>query len=205
VLAGFGCLAAAAAISPLLSLPVKSARAGNNGRSGDVVLGSPDAQIVMIEYFSLSCPHCAEFHKTVFPDLQRTYVDTGNVRFIFRDFPLSWPALEAAILLHCAESTRFGKLQSALFKTAREWNVAKTSLTALAKIGEEHGVERARFKRCVNDGALERQILESYRFANEELGVTGTPTFFINGEKHVGGMSFETLTDTFDAILNSDA
>lgn len=203
VLAGFVSLAGAAMFTPLVSLSATSATVEFLERPGDIAMGDPEAPIVMLEYYSLNCPHCAAFHKIVFPDLKRTYIETGKVRFVFRDFPLSWPALEAAVLLHCAGPDLYFGLQDALFKSAREWNVAEGSLQALAGIGEEHGVERAEFKRCLEDGAFERQVLESYKFANEEVGVDGTPTFVINGEKHVGGMSFETLSELFDGLSNT--
>lgn len=204
LLVGLGRLFGAAAVLPLASVMTKPAEAESlEDKPGDMALGDPDAPIVMIEYFSLSCPHCAAFHRLVLPKLKSEYIETGTVRFVFRDFPLNWTAVQAAILTHCAEPDRYFALQDALFEAAGKWKAAETPLKALAKIGEEHGVERSKFKRCLEDGTLERQVLESYRFANNELGVDGTPTFFINEEKHVGGMSFETLSEKFEELLNT--
>ena len=166
-------------------------------RPGDVVLGQSDAPITMVEYYSLNCPHCAAFHAQIFPQLKADYVDTGKVRFVLRDFPLSWAALEAAILTHCAKPEDFLAVQEALFHSIRQWSGEGSSLLPIAKVGEANGVERATFKKCIEDGALEAEILANYQHAAETLGVSGTPTFFINGEKHVGGISLERLAEVF--------
>ena len=164
-------------------------------RPGDMVIGSADAPVTMIEYYSLNCPHCAVFHKQMFPALKAQFIDTGQVRFVIRDFPLNWAAVEAAILTHCAEPERFLAVQDALFANPRLWSGAESTLLAIAEIGESVGITRAEFKSCIEDGALEKQVIESYEFATKELGVEGTPTFFINGEKHVGGVSLERLAE----------
>ena len=172
-------------------------------RPGDVAFGRAGAPITMVEYYSLNCPHCAVFHARIFPHLLADYIETGKLRFVFRDFPLSWAALEAAILTHCAAPEDFLAVQEALFDSISQWSGTGSSLLAIAKIGEANGVERAAFKHCVEDGALQRQVLENYKHANETLGVDGTPTFFINGEKHVGGMSLQRLADVFAELLES--
>ena len=204
LLARLGRLFGALAVMALVfSMPPAAGGESLDGKAGDKAFGDADAPIVMIEYYSLNCPYCAAFHRLVFPPLKAAYIETGKVRFVFRDFPLNWTALEAAILTHCAAPERYLALQNALFENARAWNGAEAPLQALAKIGAEHGVERATFKRCLEDGRLERQVLEAYEFASEELGVDSTPTFFIDGEKHVGGMAFETLSEKLDALLRA--
>lgn len=170
-------------------------------RPGDVVLGAADAPITMVEYYSLNCPHCAAFHAQIFPTLKADFVDTGKVRFVFRDFPLSWAALEAAILTHCAKPEDFLRVQDALLHSIRQWSGEGSSLLPIAKVGEANGVERASFKKCIEEGALEAEILANYQHAAETLGVSGTPTFFINGEKHVGGVSNERLAEIFGELL----
>ena len=186
----------------LLAAIIRPAAAGAlEARPGDVVLGAADAPITMVEYYSLNCPHCAAFHAQILPGLKADYVDTGKVRFVMRDFPLSWAALEAAILTHCAEPEEFLAVQEALFHSIRQWSGEGSSLLPLAEIGEANGVERASFKKCIEDGALEAEILATYKHAVENLDVGGTPTFFINGEKHVGGISLERLAEIFAELL----
>ena len=123
-------------------------------RPGDMALGQVDAPITMIEYYSLNCPHCAVFHKEIFPTLKAQYIDTGRVRFVFRDFPLNWAAVEAAILTHCAGPERYLAVQDALFASLRQWSGADSTLLAVAKIGETVGVTRAEFKPCVDSVEL---------------------------------------------------
>ena len=182
-----------------LAALVRPAAAGSMAaRPGDMVFGSPDAPVTIIEYYSLNCPHCAVFHRDMFPALKADFIDTGQVRFVFRDFPLNWAAVEAAILTHCAGRERYFAVQDALFASLRQWSNAESTLLAVAEVGESVGVTRAEFKPCVEDGVLVKQVVESFEFANfefanKELGVGGTPTFFINGEKHVGGISLEHL------------
>ena len=173
---------------------VRPAAAGSmEAKPGDMVFGSADAPVTVIEYYSLNCPHCAVFHKQIFPALKAEFIDTGQVRFVFRDFPLNWAAVEAAVLTHCAGPERYFAAQDALFASLRQWSSAESTLLAVAEVGESVGVTRAKFKPCVEEGALVKQVIESFEFANQELGVEGTPTFFINGEKHVGGISMEHL------------
>ncbi len=164
-----------------------------DARLGDMVFGSADASVTMIEYYSLNCSHCAAFHKETFPSLKTDYIDTGKLRFIFRDFPLNWPAAEAAILTHCAGPERFLAAQNALFGSYRRWSSATPSILEVAEIGESFGVTRAEFKVCVEAGDLQQQVIESFEYANGTLGIESTPTFFINGVKHVGGISLERL------------
>jgi protein-disulfide isomerase len=168
-------------------------------RPGDMAFGSADAPVTMIEYYSLNCSHCAAFHREVFPELKARYIDTGKVRMVFRDFPLNWPAAEAAMLTHCAGPERFLAVQHALFETYRRWSAATPSLLAVAEVGESVGVTRAEFKACLETDDLQDQVIASFNFANETLGVSGTPTFFINGEKHVGGISPERLAEIVDS------
>lgn len=180
----------------LAAAVLRPVAAGNmDARPGDMVFGQASAPVTMIEYYSLNCPHCAEFHKQVFPALKAKYIDSGEVRFVFRDFPLNWAAVEAAVLAQCAGRERYLAVQDALFASLHQWSRAEPSLLAIAEIVETVGVTRAELKQCVEEGALEKQVIGSFEFAKEELGVDATPTFFINGEKHVGGISLERLAE----------
>ena len=169
-----------------------------DARPGDMVFGQASAPITIIEYYSLICLHCAEFHKLVFPALKAKYIDSGQVRFVFRDFPLNWAAVEAAVLAQCAGPERYLAVQAALFISLRQWSAAKPSLLAIAKIVETVGGTRAELKHCVKEGGLDRQVLQSFEFAKEKFGVNAPPTFFINGKKHVGGISLERLTQLLE-------
>ncbi len=171
-------------------------------RPGDRALGSGDAPIVMIEYHSLDCPYCAKFHAETYPGLKRDYIDTGLVRFVYRDFPLSWAALEAAILAHCAPPERYFAVFDILLKTQSRWVKAESTSKAVARIGETQGVSPTQYQTCLDERKWERQIYHSQKFARETLGVTATPTFFINGEKLEGNIPFDKLAKGLDDMLN---
>jgi len=191
----------ALAILVLLSLPVFAADPMRK-LPGDRVFGSETAPIAMIEYHSLDCLYCAKFHAESYPQLKRHYIDTGLVRFIYRDFPLSWAALEAAILTHCAPPEHYFAVFDKLLKMQGRWTRAESTAKAVAQIGETEGVTTAQYQACLDERKWEQQIYHGQRHASEVLGVTATPTFFINGEKLEGNISFDKLAKGLDYILN---
>ncbi len=172
---------------------------------GDRTLGAGDAPITMVEYYSLDCPHCANFHRDVFPRLKAQFIETGKVRFVFRDFPISWGALQAAILTHCAPAERFFAVHEALLKTGGVWSKAQSSAQAIAKVGESQGIPQAVFQKCLDERVWERQVFESQKHARDVLGVNATPTFFINELKLDGNVPFEMLSQGLNKMLDEIA
>ena len=171
-------------------------------RDGDRVLGAINAPIVMIEYYSLDCPHCTSFHLDAFPKLKSEFIDTGKVRFVFRDFPLSWAAQESAILTHCASPERYFAVQDALFKSLGEWSKAESTLQAVTNIGEAQGVSPDAYQACIDARVWERQVFEGQKFAREVLGVKVTPTFLINNDKLEGNIPFDKLAQGLTNMLD---
>ena len=177
--------------------------AGIGEKPGDRALGDPNARVTVIEYFSLTCPHCRWFHKNIFARLKAAYVDTGKVRFVARDFPLNAPALHAAMLAHCAGDDRYFTFIHVLFETLDDWTTAYNYPDALAQLGELGGVTRDRFQACLADKALEERILQSIADARAEYGVNGTPTVIVNGQRYEGKMSFEAFAQHLDRLLSA--
>ena len=151
-----GAVAAVPAAAALAPLP--SAAAGIGEKPGDLAMGDPDAPVTLIEYFSLTCPHCQWFHKNIYDPLKRDYVETGKVRFVARDFPLNAPALQAAVLAHCAGRDRYFAFIDVLFSTFDDWAASRDYTEKLAQIGELGGVSRDRFEACLADKGLENAI-----------------------------------------------
>lgn len=166
----------------------------------DIYLGNADAPITIIEYFSLSCPHCAHFHKDVLPLLKKDYIDTGKVRFIYRDFPLNKPALAAAILARCQSPVNYPAMVDYLFETADQWLVEQP-LPALTQIAKTAGVDEAVFKQCIEDPALREKVINSRKEADEKYGINSTPTFYINGVKINGTQAYEKYQAVIEALL----
>src|SRR5271170_2235265 len=125
----------------------------------DHVLGKADAPITIIEYASLTCPHCAEFNKEIIPELKAKYVETGKARLIYRDFPLDQWALRASVLARCAPSDKYFGFIDVLFQNQETWATAKDPMAALEKIGKLGGVSSERFNACMQDRALQDAVL----------------------------------------------
>ncbi len=164
----------------------------------DRVLGKSDAPITIIEYASLSCPHCANFAGKVLPKLKEKWIDPGKAKLVLRAFPLDEPAMRAEMVARCAPSERYFPLVETLFETQDKWVVAKDWQAALQRIAQLAGVTKTKFETCVANKALEDEVAQSRLTAAQQLGVNSTPTFFINGKKYDGEPSLEA----FDKLLS---
>ena len=195
-----GAVAALPAASVLAPLP--GIAAGIGEKPGDLALGDPDAPVTVIEYFSLTCPACRWFHQNIYDPLKRDYVDAGTVRFVARDFPLNMPAVQAAILAHCAGRNRYFTFVDVLFQTFDDWASSRDYTEKLAQIGELGGVSRNRFEDCLADTNLENSIFQSMASAQAEYDVDSTPTVIVNGERYEGKMSFEAFARHIDRLAS---
>ena len=168
-----------------------------------MALGPAKAPVTVIEYASMTCPHCAAFEQNVFPMLRSKYIDTGKMRFVFREFPLDIKAAAASMLARCIASDDAAKYFDAieqLFK-AQDPLVENTTDT-LKLIGKQQsGMSEEAVEACAKDQALLDKIKADQNFAFETLKVDATPTFFINGEKLKGAMSFEEIDKKIASLL----
>ena len=175
------------------------AQAGLAITKDDRILGNPDAPITIIEYASLTCPHCAHFANDVLPELKKKWIDTGKVKLALRDFPLDEPALRAAMITRCAPADRFYAYVDTFFAAQEKWVMARDYREALARLVKLGGMSKDEFDNCLKNTALENRIVEGRLFASKELDVNSTPTFFINGTKFTGAPTLEefdrALTD----------
>ena len=164
----------------------------------DRVLGKADAPITIIEYASMTCPHCAHFSKEVLPQLQKKWIDTGKAKLILRDFPLDEVALRAAMVARCAPPERFYPLVETFFETQEQWVVANDWRTPLARIARLGGISQKEFDACLGNKTVEDQVAQSRLTAATQLGVNSTPTFFVNGKQFEGAPTI----DAFDQLLS---
>lgn len=187
-----------AMVAALFLTPLRSAHAMTTDEMLAVgSLGDGKAPVTVIEYASLTCPHCAAFHNNTFEALKKKYIDTGKVHFIFRDFPFDQPGLRAAMMARCAGTERYFGLIAVLFKSQDSWAASNDPVAELAKIGRLAGITKEQFDACIADKALQDGILKVELEAQEKLKVDATPTFIVNGVKHEGDMPIEE----FDKIL----
>jgi protein-disulfide isomerase len=188
----------AEAVAPRVQLA--DAQAGLSITKDDRILGNPDAPITIIEYASLTCPHCAHFTNEVLPELKKKWIDTGKAKLVLREFPLDEPALRAAMIARCAPPDRFYAYVDALFATQDKWVMAKDYREALARIVKLGGMSQDEFDNCLKNTNLENKILEERLAASKELDVNSTPTFFINGTKFTGAPSVEEFDKALSAL-----
>lgn len=164
-------------------------------------LGNAKASVTVIEYASLTCPHCAHFENDTFAAFKKKYVDTGKVRYIFRDFPLDQLGLKAAMLARCAGPDEFLGFVEALYKSQDEWAGDNDPMAALARLGLEGGVSKDQFDACMANKPLEDAIVQERLEAENKYKVDATPTFIINGEAHSGDMPLEDFDKILEPLL----
>lgn len=167
----------------------------------DIVMGDPAAPNVIVEYASMTCPHCANFYTNVFPEVKEKYIDTGKAKFVFREFPLDGLAVAASMLARCAGDDRFYPMVDALFETQETWAVpGEDGKEKLLLIAKQAGFSQDSFDKCLADKELFDKIVAVRKKAHEEYGVDATPSFFVNG-KRLKGMTIEV----FDTAIEGPA
>ena len=169
----------------------------------DMALGPVDAPVTIVEFSSLTCPHCAAFEQNVFPMLQSRYIDTGKVRFVSREFPLDIRAASGSMLARCAaggDPPKYFEAVDLLFK--RQEGLLENTLETMNDIGQHFGMSEEAVASCVKDQALLDKLSADQKFAYEQLKVDATPYFFVNGERLRGSVSFEELEEKIKPLLN---
>jgi protein-disulfide isomerase len=171
----------------------------------DMALGPKDAAVTITEFASMTCPHCAAFTENVFPKIKAAYIDTGKIRFVFREFPLDIKAAAGSMLSRCIAKDDSGKYFAAidmLFRQQGDW-VMKNTTETLMRIGKQAGLSQQDVETCLKDQALLDKIVADQKYAADVLKVDSTPTFFINGEKVKGETSFEEFDKRIKALMKS--
>ncbi|TYC67637.1 DsbA family protein [Stappia sp. BW2] len=184
-----------------LAQTVDEAELVTPGPLGDKILGEENAPVTIVEYASMTCGHCANFHKRTYPDLKANYIDTGKVRFIFREFPLDPVAAGAFMLARCAPADKYFEIVDIMFEQQRAWAFTDNPYQSMLDFSKQIGFTKESFEECLgNQDLLDAIEAVKNRGANE-FGVDSTPTFFINGEKHSGALSIEEMGKLIDANL----
>jgi protein-disulfide isomerase len=167
----------------------------------DLSIGKADAPVTIVEYASMTCPHCANFHNNVLPQLKEKYIDKGLVRLVFREFPFDERGALAAMVARCAGGDRSLPLISVLFAKQDDWAQSKNDfLQKLFAYAQQAGFTRQAFDRCRQDEALLKNLV-AVRDRGVQFGVNATPTFFVNGKK-ISGATFEDFDKAVGPLLN---
>lgn len=196
-------LAFALTLISALSGPVAGpARAdGVSDMLAEKVLGNADAPVTIIEYASLSCPHCREFHEKTLPQIKEKYIDTGKVKLIFRDFPLGQRALAAHMVASCAGPVRYFAMVSILFRDQAAWSQAPDGLTAIQASAKKGGMSPAQVDTCLRNEELLQGIQKTAEAGHKDHGVDSTPFFIVAGEKVSGAQDFKVFEDIIERAL----
>ncbi|WP_184871379.1 DsbA family protein [Mesorhizobium sangaii] len=190
----------AAATAPEAQGTVDMAELLKPGALPDKQLGKDDAKVTIVEYASMTCPHCAHFAETTFPDLKTKYIDTGKARYILREFPFD-PSAEAGFMLaRCAKDNYF-PMVDVLFRQQANWVGVPNTKDALLQISKLAGFTQESFEACLTDQKLLDDVRSVQKRGANEFKVDSTPTFFINGKTYKGAMSIAEMSAIIDPLL----
>lgn len=169
----------------------------------DHVLGNPSAPITVVEFASFTCSHCADFYAKILPEIEKKYIDTGKVKFIFRDFPFDAISLKASTLVHCMPEAQFYPFTKILFTNFASWIKTPKPEETLLQYAQMAGLAPEKAKACMDDTKLMDAIIARRQEASDKYSITATPTFLINDgvEKIVGVRTIEDLSTIFDKLL----
>jgi protein-disulfide isomerase len=170
------------------------------GALPDEQLGKDDAKVTIVEYASMTCPHCAHFHETTLPELKTKYIDTGKARLILREFPFD-PSAEAGFMLARCSKDNYFPMVDVLFKQQASWAGGGNVKDALLQISKMAGFTQESFEACLTDQKLLDDVRSVQKRGADEFKVDSTPTFFINGKTYKGALSIEEMSAIIDPLL----
>ena len=168
----------------------------------EMFLGNKDAKIVVIEYASMTCIHCADFHKEVYPKIKENYIDTNKIKFIFRDFPLDKQALFASVLAKCAPKEKYFDFVKLILTTQKKWvSNDEAFMEKLKNIGKLAGLSENKINACFNNEQIVDNILKTLSTAEKKYNINSTPSLIIN-EKKYSAMSYENFEKIIENLIN---
>ena len=189
------------AVQPATSPAAPAAVAAVEIGADEFIMGDANAPVTIVEYASLTCPHCANFHVNILPELKKSYIDTGKARLVYRDFPLDRLALSGAMMARCAGRERYFGFIDTMYRKQESWRAAKDQLKALARIGLLGGISQEDFDACMKDKAMEDRIMAMRLDGQNEFAIDSTPSFIIDGKKYSGVVDFARFEKILEPLL----
>ncbi|WP_343036068.1 DsbA family protein [Hongsoonwoonella zoysiae] len=180
---------------PALAQSVDVEKLMEAGPLPEMTLGDENAPVTMVEYASMTCGHCANFHKNTYPHLKSEYIEQGKVRFLFREFPLDPVATAAFMIARCASEDKYFDVVDTMFAEQRKWAFTNDPYNSLLNFAKQIGFTQENFDGCLQNQELLDAINKIKNRASSEFGVSSTPTFFVNGEKVNGAITVEQLDE----------
>lgn len=183
------------------ALPAAAGIASMTDALAERAIGRQDAPVTIIEYASLGCSHCANFHKETLPRIKAEYLDTGKARLVFTDFPLGGPAVAAAMVARCAPKSAYFGLVDTFFREQERWMKSRDPIKEIERIARFGGLSEQDVRECHDSQPLLTGLREQIELASRQYGVNSTPTFVIEGAVIVGAQPFEVFRDAIEAAL----
>jgi len=173
--------------------------------NNDIVIGSRDAKVILIEYFAPTCTHCSEYHLKVFPELKRKYIDTGKIAYVMRECVGNKQDFDASLLARCkGDIDSYQKLTSHLLHTQDTWGYSKDYRANLYKIANDHGISNAQYDLCLNDESKSKTLFDHAKLLASDSDFIGTPSFYINGKLFKAEYSLNGLSDAIEDELTKE-
>lgn len=194
-------LSVAFALLLLAAGPARAGIASLEEAMAEKAIGDAKAPVTIIEYASLGCSHCADFHKQTLPLIKKAYIDTGKARMIFREFPLGGPAMAASMIARCGGNAKYFGLIDLFFLTQAKWTAAPNPLLELEKLAKQAGMSSDDVQACTGSDALFRAIQEQQKEGQLKFNVEATPTFNVNGTRIPGAVTFDDFQKVMEAEL----
>ena len=185
----------------LAALPAGAASLPTEDALAERVLGRAEAPVTVIEYASLTCPHCADFHGQVLPDFKKDYIDTGKAKLVYRDYPLDAVALAAAMVARCAPKDRYFGFLDVLYRSQPSWAQSANPQLEIERVARLGGLSKADFDACLDNQALMKGIQIGAERGRASFNVESTPTVIVDGKKYTGRMTARDLGEAVDKII----
>ena len=201
-LAGLVATAASAFPGAVFAQSFTAAELHAEPKIGDKTLGPDDAKVVVVEYASATCPHCATFHTTVFKELKAEFIDTGKIKFISREFPLDDLALAGFMIARCVPDDKYFGMLDLIYEQQRTW-AGQNARAELLKMAKLAGLSEAEFDSCLKNEELAKGILAIRKDGAEKFDVKATPTFYVNGKKLEGDRDIAGFRKAIEAAASS--
>ncbi len=167
----------------------------------DFVLGKDSAPVTLVEYASLTCPHCAQFHQNTLPGIKKEFIETGKVKLVYRDFPLDQLALSGSMIARCAGRDRYFAFIDVMFAQQATWARDTNPLTALSRIARLGGMSQAEFDACIKNRKIADAVVQQRLDGDKKFGINATPTVIINGKRYSGGLTLEQFRAVVAPLL----
>ena len=188
----------------LIGVRVSVATDSVQGQKLDMILGNPAAPVTIIDYSSLTCPHCASFHSEIFPRIKEDYIETGKAKLIFREVYFDGPGLWSSMLARCLEKNQFFSIIDLLFRKQDEWSRGESQIDivkGLTSIGRQAGIPESKVLECLKDQEKAKELVSWYKNNAVMDSVQSTPTILINGVRINDNRNYDGIRETIDSYL----